>query len=228
MTNQGSVAGANGGVFIDAGDVPSAPFAHETAHAWTKGSGPGANFIREGWATFCEALVLRDRFGPEVEQRFWDQQADRYFRNFDGKHRIDDDLLNSGVAYPKGGWIFAMLERVLGAERFNEAMARFAAESQKQSKTAEEFMAFTGQAAFLSPWIAGSTAPVLSTRIDGKRVTIEQSGVLFDLPLEIEIKTATSVSRRRVQFSARSTVVEADQEIVSVILDPRRELLLRR
>jgi aminopeptidase N len=213
---------------VNSGQFPSAAFAHETAHAWTKGAGPGANFIREGWATFCEALVLRNRFGSEVERRFWDNQAEWYFQSFDGKNRINDDPLNSGIAYPKGAWIFAMLERVLGAEQFNKVMARFAAESQKQAKTIEDFIALTGHTAFVSPWITESSAPVLTTRIDGSHLTIEQTGPLFDLPLTIELKTAGGVKRQHLRVAGRSTVVDAEREIESVVLDPDRELLLKR
>jgi aminopeptidase N len=222
------VAGVKGGSFVDTGAAPRAAFAHEICHAWTRGTGPGSNFIQEGWATFCEGLVLRHRASAEVEKRFWDVQAERYFRVHDGKYRINDDAMNSGVAYQKGAWIFKMLEGILGEKKFNEVMTRFAAVSQRNPQTVEQFMTITGQAAFLKPWITEQSAPVLSTTTNGNTLSIAQTGPLFDLPLTVEVRTAGSVSRQKVRVSERTTIVKADTDIVSVVLDPNRELLLRR
>jgi aminopeptidase N len=213
---------------VDASTAPRAAFAHEVCHAWTSGAGAGANFIREGWATFCEALALRQRLGAEVEKRFWEVQAERYFRVHDGKFRINDDTLNSGVAYQKGAWIFKMLEGTLGEKKFNEIMTRFAAESQKNPQTVEAFIKHTGQEAFLKPWIYEQSAPVLSVTTNGNQVAITQAGPLFDLPLTVELKTVTSLSRQKVRVSGRVTLVRADADVISVVLDPDRDLLLKR
>ena len=42
---------------------PGANLGHEIGHFWTRGSGPAANFLREGWATYVESLVLEREYG---------------------------------------------------------------------------------------------------------------------------------------------------------------------
>ena len=43
---------------------PSSPLGHEIAHFWTRGAGPAANFLSEGWAVYARA-----EFGAEARQR---------------------------------------------------------------------------------------------------------------------------------------------------------------
>jgi hypothetical protein len=63
---------------------PRAFLGHEVSHLWTRGAGPAANFLQEGWATYAESLILEKEFGSDTLKAFWKYQADDYFRRFDG------------------------------------------------------------------------------------------------------------------------------------------------
>jgi aminopeptidase N len=209
------------------------------AHLWTQGAGPAANFLREGWATFAEALILREKFGPEVERRFWRSQAKEYFARSDGKASILPDPNNQGVAYTKGSWIFAMLEDVMGAAAFDQAMTDFSRRSLERPAGVEELIACLDRASgkkpgapdaasFLMPWLREKSAPQLASRIEGNRILITQSGPLFELPVEIDIETPSGRERTRVSIARRETEVPAGKPVRSVVIDPDERFLLKR
>jgi len=110
---------------------------HEIGHIWTNGAGPAANFLREGWARYVESLVLEHEFGLETERRFWRENAQRYFKNYDGRRSILTETFNSDLHYDKGSWIFRMLEEAVGAEAFRKAMTDYSRRSLSGSATWE-------------------------------------------------------------------------------------------
>ena len=62
-SNQAVFAAGSPG-FVSVKDKnPGANLGHEIGHFWTRGSGPAANFLREGWATYVESLVLEREYG---------------------------------------------------------------------------------------------------------------------------------------------------------------------
>jgi aminopeptidase N len=93
----------------------------------------------------------------------------------DGKTSILADLDNGSVNDAKGAWIYVMLERILGAKRFDEVMAQFAKRSQQEPMTVDQFIRLSGQASFLRPWIEARSAPSVSAIIDGSRAITKQS-----------------------------------------------------
>lgn len=237
-SNQLVVAGLQGGPLVQHTGEPRAYFGHEVAHLWTQGAGPAANFLQEGWATFVEGLILREKFGPATVDRFWKSQADAYFSRQDGKASILQDPQNEGVAYSKGSWIFAMLEHLMGSDRFNQAMADFSRRSLERAAGLEDFVASLQRVtpsidgldlkAFVMPWLTEKLAPRLSTRIDGAAVVITQSGPFFPLLLELEIQTESGKQRRKVLVSERETIVQVGPGLRSAVFDPDHKLLLKR
>lgn len=98
---------------------PGANLGHEIGHFWTRGSGPAANFLREGWATYVESLVLEREYGRDTSTLFWKQHARSYFDHYDGKLSLWDSGNETNLNYDKGAWVFRMLEVVTpqGIER---------------------------------------------------------------------------------------------------------------
>lgn len=230
--NQAIFAGVHGGSFHRADPSPHAPFHHEIAHAWTAGAAPADHFLTEGWATYAESIILRDKFDSAVERRYWLAQAEAYFANHDGKSFLLRDPNNSGVAYYKGAWIFRMLEQQMGQPQFDKTVALFSKRSLQSPLTSEAFVALferaqPGLGAFLAPWIIESRAPNLTTRIEGTRITIKQTGPLFQLPLELEVESDTGSTRHTIVLRGKEISVDVGRVAKSVVLDPDHKLLLR-
>lgn len=209
------VAGLNGGRPMVDAPFPRATLGHEMAHGWTTPTGPGTNFLLEGWATFAEALLLRDEFGPDVERTFWEAQRNRYERSgWEGTADILDDPFNSGIAYSKGSWIFRSLQQVLGDSVFDRGMADYLAIPIGRSAGVEELGTMLSRAAgwdvdaFLRPWLSESGTPDVEAEIEGGRVLLRQRGTSFSLPLTIEARGTEDTVRTEVWL----TDVEAELE----------------
>ena len=235
-SNQAIVTGGQGGgpPFRTSG-APRAFFSHEIAHLWTRGAGPATNFLQEGWARFAESLILRSKFGEQVERRFWEAQEKDFFDNFDGKSSILDDPGNSGVAYSKGAWIFKMLENILGEKRFNAAMRRFSQESIQRPRDWQELAACLSEASpsfdaarFLLPWLQQTDAPSLEVRIEGSRIIVKQGTSPFFLPVQVEYQVKGLKRRRSLLLQTTETSLDAGEPVENVILDPDHLLLLKR
>jgi hypothetical protein len=122
------VAGQGGGSLASPGPLPAAAFAHEVAHAWTmNATGPAANFLREGWAQYVEALAVEHFYGAEAAATLREIARSGYLAGPDGKQSILADSDNGRLHYTKGLWIFTMLERTLGRRAFDRGIRSFVA-----------------------------------------------------------------------------------------------------
>jgi len=145
------------------------------------------------------------------------------------------DYNNRGVAYTKGPWIFRMLRDRLGEAIFLRGLRSFM-ELKSGPAGIPEFTAALSRSAgydvwpILRPWIEEEVTPSLTASIEGGRLRIAQKGPVFDLPLTVELVTASGVFRRQYQIKERESAFDiADVgPVTSVRLDPERKLLLRR
>jgi hypothetical protein len=128
-SNQAVFAAGSPGYFSTLEGRPIANLGHEIGHFWTNGTGTAANFLREGWATFVESLVLQREFGTAGARKFWQYHAQQYFQHYDGKASILEESFNSNLNYDKGSWIFRMLEQAVGSEVFAKAMTEYSRRS---------------------------------------------------------------------------------------------------
>lgn len=234
------LAGADARHLDDAVLGPSANFAHELSHGWTiNASGPAANFLREGWATYAESLILRDSFGPAAEQAFWERIRAGYMAGSEGKRGILRDPENGAVHYAKGSWILHMLDGLLGEAAFDAGMRSYIRFADSRQGDYQHFIeAMSGAAGrdmapFIVPWIAGTHIPDVDARLRGGHVVLTQSqpGPTFDLPLQLELVTASgdTVSRQVELRDRRDSIdVTSVGPVASVRIDPSHRLLLRR
>jgi hypothetical protein len=235
-SNQGVFAGGSSARLSRDDGFPKASLGHEIGHLWTQGTGPAANFLREGWATYVENAVLQKEFGAATVQLFWKEQAKEYFQYYDGKLSILEDRDNNNLPYDKGGWVFRMLEEAVGGEAFGKAMTGYSRRSLAGEATWEvlaqcfqelgtpEFNA----RAFLLPWLSDKSVPHLAVQVDGRRVTIRQEEPFFLLPVTVEARTAQGAERHTVWIREREAVVEFTSDVTEPRLDPDEVLLLRR
>lgn len=235
-SNQAVFAAGSPGFFSSTDKNPGANLAHEIGHFWTQGSGPIANFLREGWATYVESLVLEHEFGHEVAERFWKHHARNYFEHYDGKLAIWDSGNQSNLNYDKGVWIFRMLEQSVGSSGFQKAMAEFSKSSLAGAADWETFVECLQKQQvpdfdarqFLLPWLKEKRAPDLKTLVEEDKVTIIQTGPLFALPITLEVTMTNGTRRKRVWIKESKTVVQFDGPVSKVTIDPDQVLLLPR
>jgi hypothetical protein len=128
-SNQAIFAEGPSGLLSVKENNPSATLGHEIGHFWTQGAGPAANFLREGWATYVESLVLEQEFGRDTVSLFWKQHARAYFTYYDGKQSMLGSGNSDNLNYDKGSWVFRMLEDAVGTEAFQKAMAEYSRRS---------------------------------------------------------------------------------------------------
>jgi hypothetical protein len=235
-SNQAIFAEGPSGLLSVKENNPGATLGHEIGHFWTEGMGPAANFLREGWATYVESLVLEQEFGRDTVGLFWKQHARAYFTDYDGKQSMLGSGNSNNLNYDKGSWVFRMLEEAVGAEAFQKAMAEYSRRSLAgdanwetladcfQHRNVPDFDARQ----FLLPWLNQKTAPRLTAQADGHTVTISQSHPGFVLPVTIEGTTAAGPERHRVWIRGSGATVQFTGVVTEVRVDPEELLLLRR
>ena len=231
------VAGVQGGALTrDAGE-PRAYFGHEVAHGWTAATGEAANFLGEGWATFSEAMLLADKYGAQVEARFWESQQSQYEKGgFDGRDSLLNDPNNRGVAYSKGAWVLRSLQHVMGAEAFRRGMRMYMQIPRGRPAGYAEFVRALSTASghemksFLDPWCLGKSIPVLQARVEGRQLIVTQANDIFRFPLEVELISARGALRRTIGIREKENrlIVGDVGEITEIRIDPDRQYLLKR
>ena len=227
---------------------PSANFAHEVAHGWTmEASGPAANFLQEGWATYCESLVLGDLYGPAAAAAVWERLRTAYFGGqdrtgfqggFEGRQTLLGDPDNGRIHYYKGSWIFRMLEQVLGDSIFDRGMRTFVRHAGYGPNGYEEFIADMSAAAgrdihsLVMPWLTEPYVPDVDAIVNGTKVIVTQSQPTapFDLPLDVALTTPTGVVRRSVHLTTRADTIDVGSlgEVTEARVDPNHHFLVRR
>lgn len=240
------VSGAGGGKLLmvprdEAASAPNAPLAHEVSHGWTmQATGPAANTLREGWATFCEWLYVGKQYGDDVERDIWETAHNYYLLGgHDGVRSILGNPGNGSIHYVKGAWIFHMLEEVMGEARFDKGMREYIQIPRDQPAGYEQFIAAMSHAegrdmtSFIMPWMSGKYIPDIESHIEGSGVmfTQKQPEVTFDLPLDVGLTTSSGKTvERTVQLAGRSTSLDVTNlgTVTSVRIDPHHEFLLQR
>ncbi|MGC1782998.1 MAG: M1 family aminopeptidase [Acidobacteriaceae bacterium] len=244
-TNDLVVAGQGGGKRLmssaaDSASAPNAPLAHEVSHGWTmQATGPAANFLREGWATYCEWMFVGKQYGPQVEKDIWQTAYNYYFLGgHNGVRSILGNPDNGSIHYVKGAWILHMLEEAMGRDAFDRGMRTYIQIPRDQPAGYHAFIAAMSQAAghdmssFIMPWLSGKYVPDLEAQIQGSQIVItqKQPEIVFDLPLTVALTASGSVVDRPIHITGRTTTLDVADlgQIKSVRIDPDHEFLLQR
>lgn len=240
------VSGGGGGKQLlspreSAASEPNAPLPHEISHGWTmQATGPAANTLREGWATYCEWLYLGEEYGDDVEPDIWETAHSYYLLGgHDGVRSILGNPGNGSIHYVKGAWIFHMLQEVMGQSRFDRGMREYIEIPRDQPAGYEQFIKAMSDAegrdmtSFVMPWLSGKYIPDIDAQVSGSNVILTQTqpDTVFDLPLDVALTMpAGKTVERMVQLSQRSrTMNVADLgTVTNVRVDPHHEFLLQR
>lgn len=220
---------------------PVFAFAHEVSHGWTmNATGPAANMLREGWATYAEVLAIGAVHGADAENDFWNRLRNGYMLGSEGRLSIVGNPDNGGVHYSKGAWIFRMFNTLLGDSAFDRGVRAYV-QYQADGKPAgyRELIASMSLASgrdlssFALPWLTEKVIPDVRAEVLGDRVVLTQmqASPPFDLPLDLGIVTTSgAVVRRTFHLARRADTVRFDgiASIAAVHVDPDHRLLLRR
>jgi hypothetical protein len=231
IASKASIIGSGGGGYI-----------HELCHLAPQPHIAGnALWEKEGFTNYLAFNFLRDELG---ETDFWKRQKISYLKRTELYCEPLAAITNKGIpcywsVYQKGPWIYRMLETEIGKENFERAMIEFSKrEGKTLADTAEYFKIFetvSGKdlSTFRNQWLERKQNPVLTVRhtvkpsgkkSDGKNVTIvvSQEVPMFEIPLQIEIRTEKRTIRRTVQLDrpVKSISIPIKSRLISIEYDP--------
>lgn len=237
-----TVIGANtrGSVLSSPFPQPRDLFGHEVAHAWTEATGRARNFLLEGLATYAESILLRETYGADTVDRFWDSKRNNYFAgNFEGRARLTDDLSNAGISYDKGAWVFRMLEETVGQDVFDAGFRAFVSAPLGGTASLDVFLEKMSAAAgrdirpFMEPWLENDRVPDLRASIEGSDIVLEQvqEGIPYLLDVDIDMVASGDTTRVIVPLhgpSGRIPLPPLSTSVDALVIDPDRRWLIRR
>jgi hypothetical protein len=223
--------------------------AHETALLWwfytIAGRGPGSYQWTEGFGDYAEMLYDEARRLP-IPSDF-----ESYRRGYLRMAGTADEPPITAPRGPLAGnfihgrlpWVMHLLRFAVGDTAFDRGLRLLFQRWRFRSFTLEEFAATlaegTGQSLdwWQQEWLQRGGVPELSWRSEvrpdsgGYRVTVslEQTGQLYHLPIEIGIETASGLRIERVQLNERTGEFQfrSVAEPSRITIDPHRWLLAR-
>ena len=244
--------------------------AHETAHQWWGGLVYSATY-RDDWllealANYSALLYLEKYKGPhEIETLLDGYRTALLAKSESGKPvdaagplvlgtRLESSLEPRAwqvITYGKGSWIFQMLRRRMGDERFFSMLAEVIHRYSRRQITTEDFRLLAAQflppksedpklETFFDQWVYGTGIPALKLTyvVKGKApsvrlvATLTQSDVAEDFSAltPVEIQTGRGQTITRWVYSSNEPVsftVNLKQPPARVTLDPHYAVLRR-
>jgi aminopeptidase N len=228
---------------------------HELAHQWFGDlvtCKDWANlWLNEGFATYFEHFWLEQHYGrDQADYEFWRDQS-RWFlqkrlfavpiltRDFEDSTKYDGNI------YGKASWVLRMLREQLGDENFFRALHRYLVSNRGQNVVTADFQKAIEETSainvdrFFDQWIYGAGAPEFRVgySYDGaaRQVTLdvtqtqnlEGSVHIFDVPVEIEIQTASGSHTYPIEINqaSQSFHFPADGPPLMVLFDKGNKIL---
>lgn len=232
-SNSTIIASEKGSYLITDHPKPRAVFGHEIAHLWTNPHGEATNFLTEGWATYCEAILLKSIYGNTIVQKFFETQKQNYFEgNFNGTSSLAEDYGNNGVSYCKGAWLFYIIEDQIGKQNLRKAMVDFTNSSNQSIKSfidCVSFRADKNMAPFINSWLKSKQIPELKVEKSARMIKITQTSDVFIFPLKIRLNLRNGKYEEKIiNMNRREQNIDiSDIGTVDYTVDPENKLLMR-
>ena len=228
---------------------------HELAHQWFGDlvtCKDWANlWLNEGFATFFEHYWIEKHYGgDEADYRFWQDQRRwivqrRLFSVPLETRDFDDSTKYDGNVYGKAGWVIHMLREQLGDESFFRGLHQYLVANQGQNVVAADLQKAIEQATsvnvdqFFDQWVYGAGAPQFHVDYTydaaARQVALDVTQTqkpeefvgLFDVPMEIEIATASGAHTYPIQISKATQSFEfpVDEPPLMVVFDKGDKIL---
>ena len=217
--------------------------AHETAHMWFGDYVTMAWFddvwTKEVFANYFAARITEPLF-PDINHRLnWlksyttSSLAEDLTLGTTSIRQPLDNLRNAGLVY--GNIIYCkapiMLEKmvdIMGEAAFRNAVREYLATYAYGNATWDDLVAIFDRhteadiAEFSRVWVNEKSLPYISFKVDGNRLTIEQSDIydrdiLWSQSFDVEVVTASGKERHTIKLYDKSVDIEAADDIVAVL-----------
>jgi aminopeptidase N len=222
---------------------------HELAHQWfgdlVTCKDWGNLWLNEGFATFLEHFWMERHYGADdAAYEYWREQS----RWFAQKRLYPVPILNrkfkdsteyAGNIYTKAAWVLRMLREELGDDDFFRGLHHYLEVNRGQNVVTADLQKAIEQATsvnvdkFFHQWVYRAGAPQFEVsyaydaqarevKLDVKQTqTVEGLVGLFDVPIEVEIATASGSRSYPIEISeaSRSFTLPADGAPLMVIFD---------
>lgn len=227
--------------------------AHELAHQWFGNhvtcKGWSNIWINEGFATFCELLVL-ERLMPYVVGNWRDFTISNALQAKGTVYVTDttshDTIFDEATTYRRGAMVVVMLRSEIGEPAFQQGcrmiMERFGNgfATIEDARQCFEQAADTSLADFFNLWIYGGGYPQFTVDFDNSQtgkttIDIQQSAVktkdndpdFFPMHLTVRLwgKNAKKDVRLHLTSPQQQFVVETDFKVNNVFFDPNKDIL---
>ncbi len=228
-------------------NLPQTSLGHELLHNWF-GNGVYVDIDQGNWSEGLVTYLVDYRFsvaqrGAAAARRSLLEDYSIYTRS--GREpsltefRARESPEQMAVGYDKGAFIFEMLERRLGKDRFDQALRQltrdrmFKKASWKDLQSAFEAAAGESLDPFFRQWVYGVGAP--SLRIEDARLSPSAREVVltltsepafrYDVPIEIKTDRETIITIVSLKESSQTVTLKAPSAIETVTVDPEYTLL---
>ncbi|MDW3651267.1 MAG: M1 family metallopeptidase [Bacteroidia bacterium] len=224
--------------------------AHEVAHQWFGNSASESDWqhiwLSEGFATYFTALFLENKYGFEALQKSMNENRETVLSQAPPSGVVPKQadnlmaLLNAN-SYQKGGWVLHMLREEVGDAIFwriiRSYYKTYAGSNASSSDFQEIAEKISGQDLdnFFKQWLYRAYNPALSwtwSYDDAKKelllsCTQEQTGDVFNLDIEFEVKTGDKASRHSFPLTEKmhSFRIPMKKAPDSVEIDPDSRVL---
>jgi aminopeptidase N len=236
---------------IDGSERQEGTVAHEIAHQWFGDSVTESDWhqlwLSEGFATYFSHLFFERADGRDAFLSLMLADRDKLFHSTGVRRPIHDpsitdlfQLLNENN-YQKGGWVLHMLRHLMGDHDFFEGIRDYYRSNRDRNALTEDFQrvmeSHYGKRLdwFFKEWIYETGHPVYQvvwSWSDSKKelhlkVVQEQSGTLFTLPVDVEIKSEGGSKREVILMDQRQQTFDfkLSSRPAAVVLDPGQWIL---
>lgn len=226
--------------------------AHELAHQWWGNSVTYAKWediwLSEGWATYSEQLFIERFWGKAAAQTERTSVFNDVLTASSGSVWVDDTtnvnrIFNSRLTYKKGAAVAHMLRYIAPYDSlFFESTKgfqqthKYKTATTKDLQTVFEASYFANLDSFFRQWVYGEGYPIFNVKWvqDGprKHIKIEQntshsSVALFNIPVEIELKTDWADTTIKVDFTQKThhVIFYWPDSVISITVDPNDHIL---
>ena len=221
---------------------------HELSHQWwwyRNNNDVRHDWLSEGFADYSAALWGEYKYGIGYYKNFMNQQ--KYFGG--GSIYWEDPSTQNydvNLIYRKGSWVLHMLRHVLSDTTYFDVLESYATEPAYENRlvTTEDFQNIAEQVSgldlneFFHQWIYESGYPtyryswVSNQNIDSSynvNLTINQIGPIFQMPVDVTVRTETSDTTFVVQVNQQANTFQftLSDEPDTVILDKDNWILCK-
>ncbi|MCH2224457.1 MAG: M1 family metallopeptidase [Crocinitomicaceae bacterium] len=219
--------------------------AHEIAHQWFGNSASESDWqhlwLSEGFATYLTDLYFEHTQGTQAMNERLIRERNRVI-NFAKKydHAVVDTaypnlmtLLNPN-SYQKGAWFLHMLRQKIGTEVFWKGIRKYYDEFKYSNANTDDFLRIMSKesnidlTSFFTQWLHTSGHPILTTKLNRKRIEIEQNQSQKPMRFKLDILLKFEDGSQEIQtfnLTKKRHCFNLKKKIESIQLDPNVKLL---